>query len=253
MRVNLKALGLALVAAFAMSAVVAAAAQAENGQFTADEYPAIAKGFQETGEENYFEGTPEEKVKCGTADYQATLEEHSTEITVTPHYDECEKVPGNTAVNVTLNGCHYVFHTHGTTNESGETPGTADMVCPNKDDEITISGPLGICVDHIEQKSGMEGVTFTNKTPSTHDEETGTTKPYVTVDVHIEEIPYTHTDTPLCPWTATETREDGTLVTTVKMKGYEDEGGLIEGATGAETTYNAGSQIGIDIGIPTTE
>jgi hypothetical protein len=242
MRVNLKALGLALAAVLVMSAVAASAAQAEISDFTADKYPVVVKGEQE-GDENYLEATPEEQLTCGVAEYQATLTQAVTTLTVTPHYAECKK-NGETAVSVALNGCHYLFHTHGTTVE-GDTPGTADVVCP-EEKEITVSGPFGICVDHIPPQAGLGGtsgeVTFTNVPATGH----------VTVDVDITDTVHVkHTDTAFCPWTASETIEDGNFVSTVTMKGFEDETeGLITGPTGAETTYHANEEkpVNIDVG-----
>ena len=242
MRVNLKALGLALVAALAMSAVVASAAQAAQAKFTAvGNVEAVAKGSQEAEVPNYFEGTPTgEKIECTTATYQATLKESSPTITVTPHYSGCAKSNPSggspTAVSIALNGCHYVFHTVGTTTAGETTHLTADVVCPPEVTGISISGPFGICVDHIEPQTGLTGVTATNKTGK------------VTVDVNIQnQIDYDHTDTAFCPWTATETRTDGDFVSSVLLTGYKHKGGLEAGPTGANTTYKAGTEVGIHV------
>jgi hypothetical protein len=241
MRITLKALGLALVAALAMSVFAAGAAQAESTEFTAEgEVASVAKGSQEEGQANYFEGTSEEKVECSTADYQSTLGAGSTTITVTPHYSGCSK--GGTGVSVTLNGCHYIFHTPTTETHGEETtqiPATSDVVCP-EGNSITISGPFGICVDHIEPQAGLEGVTFTNIENAEGDQ--------VTVDVNIkDQIAFNHTDTAFCPWTATETRTDGDFVSSVLMTGYTDPNELTTGPTGEETTYKEGTRIGIHV------
>jgi hypothetical protein len=238
MRLNLKALGLALVAALAMSAVAASAAQAANGKFRAqNNVEAVAKGAQEVGEgiDNYFEATAGEKVTCTTATYQATLKEADTTLTVTPHYAGCSK--GGTGVSVTLNGCHYLFHTSGTTVD-GDTPGTADVVCPSGK-EIVIAGPFGICKDHIVPQTGLTGVTFTNVANGD-----------VTVDVDItNQIHYTHEDNTFCPWTAggTETRTDGDFVSSVLMEGFVDAGGTSAGPTSGIGTYNTGNALNIEV------
>jgi hypothetical protein len=244
MSIRLKALGLALVAALAMSAVTASAAQAERAEFTAEGgVPAVVKGEQE-GTVNYFERTPGEKIDCNTVDYQATLEEPNTTITVTPHYAECEK--GGTGLSTALNGCHYVLHTVGTTTEVGEeeiTHAATDIVCP-EEEAIEIKGPFGICVDHILPQTGLGGLTITNKLA----DET-TPKPYMTIHIDItKEITYYHEDTAFCPWEGPSAhREDGNFVSTVIMKGYEDLNELVEGPTGPETTYKEGNEVGIHV------
>jgi hypothetical protein len=246
MKSYLKALGLALVAALAISALAAGAAQAENATFTAEKYPAVAKGEQEGPEDhsvevgrNYFEITPDEnhegeRFECDTAQYQATLTDASHKLTVTPHYDSCTL--GGTTANIALNGCHFEFETHGTEVE-GDTPGTAALRCP-AEESITISGPLGICVSHVGEQEELEGITFTNK-------ESGD------VTVHVEvttEIKYTHTDTVFCPWEGGGTASDGGFVTDVTMEGFEDTEELVEGPTGPETTYGTDKSLKIDLG-----
>ena len=211
MRVNLKALGLALVAALAMSAVVASAAQAVNAKFTAPAYPTVTKGNQ-YGTVNYFEATPGEKIECTKAEYQATLGEAKNTLTVTPHYSECA---GRV---IHLNGCHFDFETAGTTNGAGETPGTADVICP-KGTTITITGNFGICEIHVQgsadgKNQNLKGITFTN-----------TANGDVTVNVDItKQIHYTDTDTAFCPFTANTTGTEGSFVSKVLMAGFVDEG-----------------------------
>ena len=219
MRVNLKVLGLALVAALAMSAMTASAAQA-IGEFEADAYPAVAKGNQE-GPENYFEITSDATHKngsqtiCESAVYNATLSAPSNVLRVTPHYSGCNQT-------VRVNGCYFDFTTHGT-DGSGNTTGTVDVVCPGET-TIEVVGPFGICEVHIQgeetgvakgKNQNLTGITFTNAVNGD-----------VTVDVNITtQIHYTETDTAFCPFgSGSTTRTDGNFVSKVLMKGFKHAG-----------------------------
>jgi hypothetical protein len=149
---NLKALGLALVAVFAMSAVAASTASAQgahNGMLTADG-PMTLKGTQ-TGEllansltafgqkvtcpgnEAIYTGhkyniTPHEKIPSG-----------ETTVTITPHYGICQIAP-TIKVTVDMNGCDFVFHltetVTGTTEDKYKI--TSTIVCP-KEKHISIT------------------------------------------------------------------------------------------------------------------
>ena len=220
MRRNLKALGLALLAAFAMSAVVASAAQAEApAEFTAAEYPAVLTGHEEEEKAEFFEFTPGNKTECSDVTYEATLTEASTEVTVTPHYTGC--TASGVGTNFNLNGCHYKF-TAGTATSSTVAHGAVHVICPpNKQIEVVVGG--GLCVVDIGPQTLAAGITYTNikgggpgtKTP--HD--------YVTVDIDITgKLKYTDTDTGgiFCPFAGNHTTENGSIVSTVILKGYKD-------------------------------
>jgi hypothetical protein len=110
---NLKALGLALVAVFAMSAVAASAASAQNGIFTSDG-PATLIGTQ-TGAavENSLTAFGK-KLMCKNATYTGhkvnvtpheAIPNGATEITLTPHYGVCELETFPATVD--MNGCDY--------------------------------------------------------------------------------------------------------------------------------------------------
>lgn len=116
-----KALGLALVAVFAMSAMVATAAQATSGTVTF--FPSNAQGVTFTAEqigEHIFtltdhkvtvEGKEEfANTKCKKAVFDAvgTVAAGATSVTVTPTYSECKSF-GLTAT-IDHNGCNYILH-----------------------------------------------------------------------------------------------------------------------------------------------
>ncbi len=116
---NLKVLGLALVAVFAMSAVAASAASA-NQWMTAGNVNAKIIADQVAEEQHVFkvEGASTE-VKCKTAHFEGAEEISSpaTTVDVTPSYSNCNAFLGLSAT-VTNQGCHYKLHI-------GSTTGTA--------------------------------------------------------------------------------------------------------------------------------
>jgi hypothetical protein len=135
---NLKALGLALVAVFAIGALAAAAASAQNGMLTADG-PMTLKGTL-TGEELANATTMfGQKTTCPEAIYTAhkyNITPHEkilsgeTTITVTPHYGIC-KLPGTLfKTTVDMNGCDYVLHLTKTTGVADQYAITTTIVCP---------------------------------------------------------------------------------------------------------------------------
>jgi hypothetical protein len=129
-----KALGLALVAVFAMSAVIATAAQASAGTLTT--FPA-GKTVVVTGEqigEHVFTFTDHpvggvfNSFKCKKAifDGVGTVATGATSVTVTPTYSECTAF-GQPAT-ITHNGCNYVLST-GAATAGGWHVNTA-LSCP---------------------------------------------------------------------------------------------------------------------------
>jgi hypothetical protein len=139
---NLKALGLALVAVFAISAVAASTASAQgahNGMLTADG-PMTLKGTL-TGEELANSLTSfGQKVTCPEAIYTGhkynitpheKIPSGATTVTITPHYGICRINP-TIRMTVDMNECDYVFHltetVTGTVNDEYKI--TATIVCP---------------------------------------------------------------------------------------------------------------------------
>lgn len=135
---NLKALGLALVAVFALSAVAASAASAQQGVLTSD--GPVTLDMTETGVGQNATTMFGEKIECqGTiyTGHQYNVTPHmpipgpTTTITVTPHYNNanCTAFPGPTKATITMNGCDFVFHIGGTV-AADRYALFADIVCP---------------------------------------------------------------------------------------------------------------------------
>jgi hypothetical protein len=209
MKHRFKALGLALVACFAMSVVAASAAHANQGAFTQAEgnYPTAITGAQE-GSTNYFEATDGRKVECEVAKYSGSLSSAATSLTVTPTYEKCTS-SGLTSV-VDMNGCTFQFTT-GTNTSATDTHGSVHINCPTNAKIVITVG--GVCEVDIPAQTVNGGVTFTNVANGD-----------VTVDVDItNDIHYTDTDTPssfFCPFTShTVTGENGDFVSNVLVQG----------------------------------
>ena len=242
MKRNLKALGLALVAAFAISSLVASAAQATSqGKFTAAKYPAVFTGSQDATATNAFTITAGNgQTTCKIATYEGTLTEASTKITVTPHYTECTS--SGLAATIHLNGCHYIFEAGTWTQADNVTHGSAQIVCPaGKQIQIT-AGPC--IVDVYPQTVPNGGVTFTNLPIGG-----GTNAPYVVAHVALKGIEYTETDANFfCPNASPHHTKDGEFHSTVTLKGYEDTGNSADPGTPGTLDYTHGvTEIGIDV------
>ena len=165
---NLKALGLALVASLALSAMVASAASGSAAVFTtgvgAGETAKIHGGQSVvTGDIDTINGLA---ISCMTATLTGnaiSAGPSSTYIKVTPTYDDCHTtVPflGTRTVTVTPNSCTYTFNATKNTNSSatGPTPGVATAF--SADLHITCIPGDGIEI-HIYNTAGTDdaGVT----------------------------------------------------------------------------------------------
>src|ERR1700755_738377 len=182
---NLKFLGLAVVAALAMSAMVASAASADT--LNTGGSSVTVTGAQEKhkeGEKEVFDkfkvdgGT----VECETATYTGTATSGATTITVSPTYGGCKFTGLATTIDTT--GCSYVFHVPAT---AGGTTGTVDVSC-TAGNEITatvLPGATPRCIIHITTQSGLGTVTYKNIGSGTTAE--------VTVSVNISSIKYSQT------------------------------------------------------------
>jgi hypothetical protein len=168
---NLKVLGLALVAVFAMSAVVAssASAQVHKGWLTSDGPVKL------TGTENPATLTAfgNQKVECH-AHYDignvnetphGFIEPPATEFTIKPTYSNCTASIGTTKApaTVTTNKCDFVVKI-GETIELGKWGTTAKVVCENPATEAievhAYSSPAHsttICTVKVAAQEGLTG------------------------------------------------------------------------------------------------
>lgn len=177
---NLKALGLALVAAFAMSGVAASAASADS--FTTEKAPVNVTGTTDPGTTESVVTTAG-SVTCHGVYIGTVSNVSTTTIEVAPTYNNCTALgfPGSV---VHVNNCKYVFHIN---SAAGVTTGTVDIVCP-AGEELTVTalsaGTLK-CTIHIGTQTDLSSVTYTSVG-------SGTTRE-VTVNVLITNLKYKHT------------------------------------------------------------
>lgn len=159
---NLKRLGIAFVAVFAMSAVVASAAQAVNYTSTDGNYPTTVAGNQE-GTHEFKAGI--RTVTCSTAQFEGTATAASSTLTITPTYTNC-LATGSLPVTVAMNGCDYLFHATST------TASTTDIVCP-VGNKIVVNiyasaaahgeGKAPVCKINIGGQTGLTGLATENQ------------------------------------------------------------------------------------------
>ncbi|HSS05082.1 MAG TPA: hypothetical protein VLK89_07860 [Solirubrobacterales bacterium] len=189
---NLKTLGFALAALFAMSTMAASAASAQG--FISSDGPVTLEMF-ETGVGLNATTMFGQKVECpGTVytGHQYNVTPHqlipggATTITVTPHYNNatCKSFPGPHKATITMNGCDYVFHI-------GDTIGadlyglTADIVCPagkviekhvyvapNNEEALfctyTIKPQAGLVGAHVTTTTGVNDIDITGAFKNIH-------------------------------------------------------------------------------------
>jgi hypothetical protein len=133
---HFKALGLALAAVLAMSAMASAAAQAAPAELTAEKYPVTLTGEQVTTPplNELVIGNGARRVSCTTANLHGTIAGPTTVITLTPTYNGCTSTGGLPAT-VTMKGCDFTLSGNTATASTGTL--SANVVCtaPN---EITV-------------------------------------------------------------------------------------------------------------------
>jgi hypothetical protein len=140
---NLKALGLALVAVLAMSAVAVSAAQAE-GVVTAENYPVTLTGTQENN--NIFKVGAVRSVECKKATLDSTLTGPTkTALTTTAAYGECSSSPSALPATVNMNSCDYTL-TANTPVAPANTTGSAtvSVFCGTAGDGIHVTVYKGV-------------------------------------------------------------------------------------------------------------
>lgn len=202
MRRNLRAFGLVLVAAFAMTAMTASAASA--AEFHSEASTTDLVGTQ-VGEDVFTvkAGT----VRCSQADYTGTqVGATTTTTTVVPTYGGCRAF-GFVNTTVDVSSCGYVFHATGT-DGSGNVVGSVDVECEGSD-VITVTAFN--CWVTVAPQTGLSKATFTN-------EGSGSSRD-VKVDVAISGIKYTQHSKSF-PGCSSGTFTDGTYHGTATVKGF---------------------------------
>lgn len=186
---NIKVLGLAVVAAMALTAVMASASMA--AEFTASSYPAQVTGSNTKGNEVFT--TEGGKVECNSHFLSESLSASSSTLTVTPTYTSCEAF-GFLSATVSTEGCTYVFHATEKVSE-GVYKHHVDVACPSGK---SIKVVASTCSAEIKAQTGLTTVKTTNSGGS------------VVVNPEVSGIAYTVTnDGFLCPFGGTGNKTDG--------------------------------------------
>ena len=222
---NLKALGLALVAIFAMSAIASSAAQATPGIFTW-----TAGTTKLTAEQDAVGGlqkftTSNGNVECNEVHGEATVAgTESAEVTAqnikyqNSGSAECNG-PFGTHPKIEFNSCDYLFTAGETIGTTGmETTGQAHIKCATAGQQIVINA--SVCTIKVAEQTPTGGhVIFKTITG---------TKNHVTIEATVTGITYTASG--LCTG-----GNNGTYTGNVTVKGYK------------QTPHEAAQQTSIEV------
>ncbi|HET7120877.1 MAG TPA: hypothetical protein VFI17_06455 [Solirubrobacterales bacterium] len=166
---NIKALGLALIAVFAMSAWIASAAQAAPTVTLKDTNGATVGTADFTGEET--EGKHKftvdgSSVECANVAFSGTITDGETWTTVTPSYTECTAF-GFLGATVSTAGCDYKLMANAE-NAADTYSGEIEVFC-NTGNAITITAG-GVCEAKVNSGTVINtGTTATNITGLSHE------------------------------------------------------------------------------------
>jgi hypothetical protein len=153
MNSKLKALGLALVAALALTAVMASAASA---QFTSNKEHTIISGFQQEKNHVFSAGSGFYSISCSTILVNGTLiGTNDADLTITPTYETCKDTAGRT-VDVDNSKLTYTF------TRTGAVAGTpvGEIHVSGGITFTTTSGGSVVCTTVIKVPQSINGVTY---------------------------------------------------------------------------------------------
>jgi hypothetical protein len=220
---NLKTLGLALVAVFAVSAMAASAARAvtDDAQLTAESFPAVFDGTQNGVLVFNREGRT---MTCTTAEFHSEVKstDSKTTITVKPTYSGCHSnIPliGVVPMTVTMNGCDYLLHLTKDTPSGTFTADTTITCPPNKEIEVHVyqdhanhTSNTSLCTKKYPAQNPGGTIDLTNKAAG------GTTpKDYLELDINISGM--TSSITPAGAICGVAHNATGTLTGNATLKG----------------------------------
>jgi hypothetical protein len=166
MKRNLKVLGIALAAVFAMSAVAASGASAHY-IFTPGASPAWITGTQiaHTAGNKLEIGENVARVECNNAHFKGTSEgTEPSQVTVTAEYEECTTHASgiNAASTVDMNGCAYIL----TGETTDGTHGIVHIECPGTN-VIEVTTPSVNCTVKVKAQTPTSGgISYENTFPT---------------------------------------------------------------------------------------
>ena len=205
-----KIIGLALLAVFAMSALVTSSAWAAV-EFKSESEPTVLTGNQETGTSDVFH-VMLGNVACSGVTYVGEVEgTSSTDMTLVPSYSGC-KAFGFINAPVDTNGCEFTF-TAGS-EVSGNFEGSLHIYCP-ANGSIAVTGP-GCTITVGPQTPTGGTITYTNVGAGATSE--------ITLDVALTEIHYIEDESGGGCTSAGKTTTDGTYTGKTIVKGENKSG-----------------------------
>jgi len=200
--------------AVALSATVAAAANAAVFKFTSD--PTLLKGIHEGSDEfSFISGA----FKCSIAEFGTALNvptKESKEVTAAPTYKEC--MTTTSEIEFKKNSCWWDFISGALIGNNYE--GEVEVKCTNaKEGFEFIKKEKGVlkCTIHIPAQAKLTTVTYTNKTDA------GGIKD-LTFDIGITGLTYTQTEGTGLGKCVTETRNDGKYTATWTVQATDNGG-----------------------------
>jgi hypothetical protein len=228
MILKFKALGLALVAVFAMSATVATTVQATAGTLTVDpNVLAIGTGEQEGETEFTLTDHPLSGgfalTKCKKAVFTGTEAVGSGATTLRVHPVQNECISFGQPSTVTTTGCDYLFHIGTPTAAKTGWHVTSDIVCSAGS---AIKIVTGTCEVLIGSQNGLTTSEMTNKGGG------GTTEMDLTLDIKNHSTKYTVTkDNIGCPLSGTGSFSKGDYGGALTIRGHDVVTGVPLGLT----------------------
>jgi hypothetical protein len=203
---NLKVVGLALGALFAMSAVGASAAQATSS-LDIGSNPAILTAQQKT-QLKFTLTASGLVVKCTTANLEGTTAASNvTQVTVTPQYSGCTL--GGTATTIDINGCKFLI-----TGTNSARTAEVDIQGCNPGKHLTIT--QGTCEITVPEGGPYSHTVFTNVANQTPTE----------ADVNVTFAGIHYVGEGGCGTNVNGAHEDGDLTGETTLKAFQDSGGV---------------------------
>ena len=240
---NLKTLGLALVAALALSAIGAQGATAVvEHSFRSD---AVSQKTVSTGqnEGNHVLslGTGGPLISCTSVTFSGTNNFNVRDtLTVQPKYSSCTAL--GSAVSFTTNGCYYILDSDTTTNPHFGGEHAAVTVECEASHDIIVDSVCKVTLTAANSQS-LHGMRYTQVAASS--------KHSITVTSTIGQIHYTTTGGLPCTAIGKPqgTYTDGIYEGKLTLTGFED-GSPSGGSTTTGTTWNHGDQVDITVSTP---
>ena len=259
---NLKAFGLALVAAMALGAIGAQGASASiDHEFESDAVnkKTVLTGSMEPSTKDVFSATAGLDVTCSVGTFSGTIEGNTVDqVTVHPKYSSCESSLGGLSVDTA--GCNYVFDsdtTEDATHSAGTEHASVTLECESAHSasphKIRITAP-GCTITFETTHAGsvvvnhsLHGVTYTNLDSDGHaGHESENSKSAITVTSTVKTIKYTAEAGSFCGLAGhpAGTYNNGTYSGKATVTGYEDISSPT-GTTTDGTTWHHGNQVNI--------